>query len=79
MNDVAQVGFPLQADDVNMLKDQPMLLMQKVSKCSLLDIAESSGAVAKYLLEPKPTGETLKMTLSSGNLEVIRLVWAACR
>jgi hypothetical protein len=47
----------------------------------LLDIAVGAGAVdlTKCLLElheAKPTRETLKMAMSSGNVDLIRQIWA---
>jgi hypothetical protein len=54
------------------------LLRQPEFGCPVLDVAVGSGAVdvAKFLLEflgAKPTRETLKMALSSGNFELVRM------
>jgi hypothetical protein len=84
-NDVSDVGRLLGASKVDRVlirsKDFPTTLLRKPEFCSLLDLAAATAAVdvAKYLLEfheAMPTRETLKMALSSGNLELIRLFWA---
>jgi hypothetical protein len=82
-NDLLQLGRLIGARDVNAihfhLQHLPDELLRKPMKCSLLDVAIGSGAVeaSKYLLEfhgARCTVETLKMAISSGNLELIRIV-----
>jgi hypothetical protein len=56
------------------------LLRKPAFGCSALDVAVGSGAVAvaKFLLEflrAKPTRETLKMGLSCGSFELVRICW----
>jgi hypothetical protein len=83
-NDVAAVGRLLMKDDTKKmrfnLRKQPKSLLRHPESGTLLDIAVGSGSVevTKCLLEfhgAKPTRETLKMALSSGDLELIRLMW----
>jgi hypothetical protein len=83
-NDVAAVGRLLMKEDVNQkrfnLRKQPKSLLRRPESCTLLDIAVGSASVevTKCLLEfhgAKPTRETLKMAVSGGNLELIRLMW----
>jgi hypothetical protein len=83
-NDVAAIGRLLMKQDVNKMRfgtdKQPESLLRRPENCTLLDVAVGSGSVevTKCLLEfhnARPTRETLKMALSSGNLELIRLLW----
>jgi hypothetical protein len=84
-DDVAETGRLLIAMDVNKTRisarNLPAKLLRKPEfGCPVLDVAVGSGAVevTKFLLEflrAKPTRETLKMALSSGNLELIRICW----
>jgi hypothetical protein len=84
-NDVAETGRLLIAKDVNKTRirarNLPAMLLRKPEfGCLVLDVAVGSGAVdvAKSLLEfheAKPTGETLKMALSSGDFELVRICW----
>jgi hypothetical protein len=82
-NDVVVVGRLLGARDVNQVvcTNLPGAVARRPTSCVLLDVAVGAGAVevSKCLLEfhkAKPTRETLKMAISSGNLELIRLIWA---
>jgi hypothetical protein len=83
-NDVSAVGRLLMKEDVSKmrfnLRRQPKSLLRHPESCTLLDIAVDSGSieVTKCLLEfhgAEPAREALKMALSSGNLESIRLMW----
>jgi hypothetical protein len=74
----------LGAADANAIRvkaqNLPRNLLRKLEICSLLDIAVGSGAVdvSKNLLEfhrARPTRETLKMALSFGNFELVRICW----
>jgi hypothetical protein len=82
-NDIAAVGRLLGPRDVNTVNfdegNLPESLVRRPLKCSLLDVAAGSGSVemTKYLLEfhgAKPTRETLKMAMSTGSLEMIKLL-----
>jgi hypothetical protein len=82
-NDVATVGLLLGPRDVNTVcfneRELPESLVRHTFNCSLLDVAVGSGSVemTKYLLEfhrATPTRETLKQSLSTGNLELIKLM-----
>jgi hypothetical protein len=84
-NDVAETGRLLLSKDVNKtrIKSRNLpskLLRQPAFGCPVLDVAVGPGAVevVKSLLEfheAKPTRETLKMALSSGNFELTRICW----
>jgi hypothetical protein len=84
-NDEAEAGRLLMSKDVNETRTRTRNLPSKLLRkpefgCSVLDVAVGSGAVdvAKYLLEflqGKPTRETLKMALSSGDFELVRICW----
>jgi hypothetical protein len=82
-NDIAVVGRLLGPRDVNAIclneKVLPESLARLPLKCSLLDVAVGSGSVemTKYLLEfhrARPTRETLKQSISIGNLELFKLM-----
>jgi hypothetical protein len=69
--------------DVNAISFQvgqlPESLARRPSESSLVDVAVGTGSVemTKYLLEfhsARPTRETLKQSISTGNLELIKLV-----
>jgi hypothetical protein len=84
-NDVAAVGRLVGARDVNAIEVEfeslPSAVIRRPFECALLDVAVGWGAVevTKCLLEfhrATPTRETLKMAISSGNLELIRIVVA---
>jgi hypothetical protein len=81
--DIAAVGRQLGARDVDMIKFDgdrlPSSLVRRPWACSLLEVAVGSSSVemTKYLLEfhgAKPTREALKMAISSGSLELIRMM-----
>jgi hypothetical protein len=60
-------------------KKLPDSLVRRPFECSLLDVAVGSGSVemTKYLLEfhsARPTRETLKQSISTGNLGLIKLM-----
>jgi hypothetical protein len=81
-NDLTTLGRLLMAEDVNALviADLPDSLLRCPAACPVLDVAFGCASldVSKYLLEfhgATPTRETLKMAISSGNLELIRLAW----
>jgi hypothetical protein len=82
-DNVAELGPLLRNEDVNAefwLEAEPESMCRRAEKVTILDVAMSSGAVrsAKLLLvfhDAKVTDETLAMALSSGDLELIRLVW----
>jgi hypothetical protein len=62
------------------VEDIPESVIRRPFRCSLLDVSVGAGAVemTKYLLEfhdVKPTRETLKQAISTGNAELIRLMW----
>jgi hypothetical protein len=74
----------LAAENVNEIEVpaelQPDKLARRLHVAVLLDVAVGCGSVevTKYLLEfheARPTHETLKMALSTGSLELIRLIW----
>jgi hypothetical protein len=82
-NDIAAVGRLLGPRNVNVVwfteNDLPESLLRRPLGCSLLDIAVGSGSVelTQCLLEfhgAKATRETLKMAISPGNLELIKVV-----
>jgi hypothetical protein len=84
-NDVAETGRLLMTKDVNKTRIKARnlparILRQPALGCPVLDVAVGSGAVdvAKSLLEfheAKPTRETLKMAVSSGSFELVRICW----
>jgi hypothetical protein len=84
-HDVAETSRSLMSNDVKKMRiharNMPATLVRRPEfDCLALDIAVGSGAVepAKFLLEfgeAKPTRETLKMALSSGNFELVRICW----
>jgi hypothetical protein len=54
----------------------PEAVVRRPKSCVLLDFA--TGEVSKCLLEfhkAKPTRNTLKLAIASGNIELIRLIW----
>jgi hypothetical protein len=82
-SDIAMVGRLLGPRDVNTVcfsqGELPESLVRRPLGCSLLDVAVGSGSVemAKYLFEfhgAKATRETLKQSISAGNLELFRMV-----
>jgi hypothetical protein len=82
-NDIASVGLRLGPRDVNTIcfneRELPESLVRRPLDCSLLDVAVGAGSVemTKYLLEfhtTRPTRETLKQAISTGNLELIKLM-----
>jgi hypothetical protein len=82
-NDIGAVGRLLGERNANTVtfdaKELPESVVRHPRECSLLDVAVGSGSVemTKYLLEfhrANPTRETLKMALSTGNLELIKRV-----
>jgi hypothetical protein len=82
-SDISAVGRLLGPRDVNAFcfneKELPESLVRRPLECSLLDVAVGSGSVemTKYLLEflnARPTRETLKQSISTGNLELIKLM-----
>jgi hypothetical protein len=86
-NDIAAVGRLLGPRGVNAIcfneKSLPEAPVRRPLECSLLDVAVGSGSVemTKCLCEfhrAKPTRETLKMAISTGNLEMIKLVRSGC-
>jgi hypothetical protein len=81
-NDVVLVGRLLGPRDVNqvMCTKLPEGVVRWRTPCVLLNVAAGAGAVdvSTFLLEvhkAKPTREALKMAVSIGNLELIRLLW----
>jgi hypothetical protein len=77
------VGRLLGPRDVNKVPctNLPESVVRRPKSCALLDVAVGAGSVetSKCLLEfhkATPTRETLMMAISSGNLELIRLMWA---
>jgi hypothetical protein len=85
-NDVVAVGRLLGPRDVNKVvcRDLPGAVVRRPKSCVLLDVAVGAGAVevSKCLLEfhkASPTRETLKMAISSGSNELIRLTTARMR
>jgi hypothetical protein len=82
-NSVVLMGRLLGSRDVNKIvcTNLPEAVVRRPNSCVLLDVAVGAGAaeVSKCLLEfygAKPTRETLMMAISSGNVEMIRLIWA---
>jgi hypothetical protein len=82
-NDIGTVGCLLGMRDVNAItfseSELPESVVRRPLKCSLLDVAVGSGSVemTKYLLEfhgARPTRETLKQSISSGNLELFKMM-----
>jgi hypothetical protein len=82
-NEIATVGRLLGPRRVSKFsfeeKKLPESLIRRPLKCSLLGVAVGSEAVemTKYLLEfhnARPTRDTLKQAISTGNLELIKLV-----
>jgi hypothetical protein len=82
-NDIAAVGRLLGPREANAVsfseKELPESLVRHPLECSLLDVAVGSGSVevTKCLLEfhsARPTRETLKQSISTGNLELIKLM-----
>jgi hypothetical protein len=82
-NDIAVVGRLLEPRDVDTIyfseKKLPGWLVRRPLRCSLLDLAVGSGSVemTKYLLEfhgANPTQETLKQSISVGNLELVKMM-----
>jgi hypothetical protein len=82
-NDIAAVGRLLGPRDVTTVwfteKELPESLVRHPLECSLLDVAVGSGSVelTKCLLEfhrVRLTRETLKQSISTGNLELIKLM-----
>jgi hypothetical protein len=82
-SDIATVGRLLGPRDVNTIcfneGELPESLLRRPCECSLLDVAGGSGAVemTKYLFEfhgAKATLETLKQSISTGNLGLFRMV-----
>jgi hypothetical protein len=82
-NDLATVGRLLGSRDVNTVyfdgRELPGSLVRRPLECSLLDVAVGAGSVetTKYLFEfhgAKATRETLKQPISTGNLELFRMV-----
>jgi hypothetical protein len=64
------------------IAELPAGVFMRRSRCHVLDVAAGAGAVdaVKYLMtfhEAEATAETLLMAVSSGNCELIRLVWDA--
>jgi hypothetical protein len=84
-NDLAETGRLLMgiAADKKRIKARNLpakLLRKPAAGCPVLDVAVGCAAldVAKCLLEfheTKPTRETLKMALSLGNIELVRICW----
>jgi hypothetical protein len=82
-NDLSGVGRLLGARDVDAVwfdgRKLPGSLVRRPLKCSLLDVAVGSGSVemTKYLMEFHSAGSTremLKMAISTGNLELIKMM-----
>jgi hypothetical protein len=82
-SDLAFLGRLLGPRDVNTVhfseKELPESLVRRPLECSLLDVAVGSGSVemTKYLLEfhrARPTRETLKQSISTGSLELFKLM-----
>jgi hypothetical protein len=82
-NDIGTVGRLLGLRDVNAVtfgeNELPESVVRRPFKCSLLDVSVGSGSVemTKYLLEfhgARPTRETLKQSISSGNLELFKMM-----
>jgi hypothetical protein len=82
-NDLVVIGQLLGPRDVNGILCTTLgeSVVRRPESCVLLDVSVGAGAVevSKCLLEfhgARPTRETLKMAISSGNLELIRMIWA---
>jgi hypothetical protein len=82
-NNVVAVGRLLGPRKVNMVSiaSLPEAVVRRPMPCMMLDVAVGAGAVevSKCLLEfhgAKPTRETLKMAISIGNNELVRMIWA---
>jgi hypothetical protein len=82
-DDFAAVGRLLGPRDVNMIwfneTDLPESLVRRPVECVRLEVAVGSGSLelTKCLLEfhrARPTRETMKMAMSTGNLELIKLM-----
>jgi hypothetical protein len=82
-NDIGTVGRLLGVQDVNAIifgeNELPGSVVRRPLKCSLLDVAVGSVSVemTKYLLEfhgARPTRETLKQSISNGNLELFKMM-----
>jgi hypothetical protein len=82
-SDLATVGRLLGPRDVNTVcfseEELPESLVRRPLECSLLDVAVGSGSVemTKYLFEfhgARATRETLKQSISTGNLGMFRMV-----
>ena len=78
---ISELGRLVGPRDVNQIvvQNPPEVVLRRTKECLLLDAAVGAGAlqVTKCLLEfhnAKPTRETLKMAISSGSLELIRLM-----
>jgi hypothetical protein len=77
---VAAAGRLLMGRDASSeLEHMPESVLRKPERCSLVDLAVGAASVqvTKYLLEfheLKPSFETLKMAISGGNVELIRVV-----
>jgi hypothetical protein len=83
-DDVVVLGRLLMQRNVNSThiraKNLPATVLRRPTTSPILDVAFASGAVAvaQNLLEfheATPTRDTLKMALSSGNFELIRICW----
>jgi hypothetical protein len=83
LNYIGAVGRQLGSRGVNTICfkgcDVPESLLRRPLQCSLLDIAVGSGSaeMTKCLLEfhgAKATRETLKQSISTGNLELFKMV-----
>jgi hypothetical protein len=82
-NDVVALGRLLGPRDVKtvVLTCLPEAMVRRPKSCMLLDVSVDAGAVevSKCLFEfhgARPTRETLKMAISSGTLDLIRLLWS---
>jgi hypothetical protein len=82
-SDMGTVGRLLGLRDVNAItfgeNELPESVVRRPLKCSLLGVTVGSGSVemTKYLLEfhrANPTRETLKQSISSGNLELFKMM-----
>jgi hypothetical protein len=82
-NDVIVVGQLVGPRDVNevVCTNLPDAIVRRPKSCVLLEVSVGAGAceVSRSLLEfhgARPTRHTLKMAISIGNVELIRLLWA---
>jgi hypothetical protein len=82
LSDIGTVGRLLGMRDVNAIyfsgNELPGSVFRRPLRCSLLDVAVGSASVemTKYLLEfheARPTRETLKQSISRGNLEMFKM------